>query len=81
MKTQKANCYAKNCPSRLVLERLSDKWTILIICLLKDKPLRFNQLKNSIQGISQKVLTTNLRKLEADGVITRTVFDESVIKV
>ena len=41
----------------------------------------FNQLKNSIQGISQKVLTTNLRKLEADGVITRTVFDESVIKV
>jgi DNA-binding HxlR family transcriptional regulator len=81
MKTPKANCYAKNCPSRLVLERLSDKWTILIICLLKDKPLRFNQLKNSIQGISQKVLTTNLRKLEADGVITRKVIDESVIKV
>lgn len=70
----KPNPYAAACPTRVVLDRIADKWTVLIIGLLADRPMRFNQLRKSIEGLSQKVLTQTLRALEADGMVTRTVF-------
>ncbi|MGE4233524.1 MAG: winged helix-turn-helix transcriptional regulator [Bacteriovoracia bacterium] len=63
----------QNCPVRDVLARIGDKWSVLVISLLRDRPLRFNELKKSIDGISQRMLTLTLRGLERDGLIIRTV--------
>ena len=66
--------YEDRCPTRLVLDRLADKWALLILDRLQQEPVRFNQLKREIKGISQKVLSQTLKKLERDGLIVRTVF-------
>lgn len=66
--------YEDRCPTRLVLDRLADKWALLILDHLEDAPLRFNHLRRDIKCISQKVLSQTLKKLERDGLITRTVF-------
>lgn len=68
------NPYSADCPTRIVLDRIADKWTVLIIGLLVGRPTRFNQLRKQVDGLSQKVLTKVLRGLEADGLVTRTVF-------
>ena len=57
-----------------VLARVGDKWSVLVIMLLADGPVRFNELKRKIGGISQRMLTLTLRGLERDGLVTRTVF-------
>jgi DNA-binding HxlR family transcriptional regulator len=57
-----------------VLSRVGDKWTVLVVELLSDGPMRFNELRRVIGNISQKMLTTTLRGLERDGLVTRTVF-------
>ena len=57
-----------------VLGRVGDKWSVLIVTRLGGGPLRFNELRRSIGGISQRMLTLTLRGLERDGLITRTVF-------
>ena len=57
-----------------VLSRVGDKWSVLVIMLLRDGPRRFNELKRMINGISQRMLTLTLRGLERDGLVTRTVF-------
>ncbi len=57
-----------------VLSRIGDKWTVLVVELLGSGPMRFNELRRLIGGISQKMLTTTLRNLERDGFVTRTVF-------
>lgn len=67
------------CPLDSLLPRLGDKWTIHVMALLseaKGDQLRFSQLKNSIEGISQKMLTVTLRELERDGLVIRHVFPE-----
>lgn len=56
-----------------VLSRVGDKWTVLVVELLSDGPMRFNELRRLIGNISQKMLTTTLRGLERDGLVTRTV--------
>ncbi len=66
--------YEKMCPTRLVLDRIADKWAVLILHLLRAGPVRFNQLRRTIKGISQKVLSQTLKKLERDGLISRAVF-------
>ncbi|WP_112661963.1 winged helix-turn-helix transcriptional regulator [Microvirga flavescens] len=68
------NVYEDRCPTRLVLDRLADKWALLILDRLEDGPVRFNHLRRDIKGISQKVLSQTLKKLERDGLISRTVF-------
>ena len=72
--TQEWNCYAAQCPTRFVLDRIADKWSVLIIGALGRRPLRFNALLREIEGISQKVLSQTLKRLERDGLLTRTVF-------
>jgi DNA-binding HxlR family transcriptional regulator len=57
-----------------VLSRVGDKWSVLVIMLLGERPRRFNELKRMIGGISQRMLTLTLRGLERDGLVTRTVF-------
>lgn len=56
-----------------VLSRIGDKWSVLVIMLLRPKPMRFSELKRGIEGISQRMLTLTLRNLERDGLVTRTV--------
>jgi DNA-binding HxlR family transcriptional regulator len=57
-----------------VLARVGDKWTVLVVSILGRGPMRFNELKRTIEGISQRMLTLTLRALERDGLVTRTVF-------
>jgi len=57
-----------------ILQRVGDKWTVLVVDKLGDGPLRFNELRTAVGGISQKMLTTTLRGLERDGFVTRTVY-------
>ena len=66
-----------DCPSRLILDRIADKWTTLIIGILaQSERRRFNELRRMIQGISQKMLTQTLRDLERDGLVKRTIHAE-----
>ncbi|MFN2542352.1 MAG: winged helix-turn-helix transcriptional regulator [Chthoniobacterales bacterium] len=62
------------CPSRLVLERIADKWTALIIQILANGTMRYSALQQRIGGISQKMLTQTLRSLERDGLVQRKVY-------
>ncbi|MFZ1018606.1 MAG: helix-turn-helix domain-containing protein [Candidatus Cybelea sp.] len=65
------------CPSRLILDRIADKWTTLIMGILEQSEhRRFNELRRLIGGISQKMLTQTLRDLERDGLVKRTIFPE-----
>jgi DNA-binding HxlR family transcriptional regulator len=68
-KARPAACLA----AREVLNRVGDKWSVLIVGLLGRGPQRFSELKRSIEGISQRMLTLTLRGLERDGLVTRTV--------
>jgi DNA-binding HxlR family transcriptional regulator len=65
--------YARNCPSRQVLDRIGDTWSVLIILTLAHGTRRYSELAARIEGISPKMLTQTLRALERDGLITRTV--------
>ena len=58
-----------------MLARLGDKWSVLVIMMLRDKPCRFSELKRLVIGISQRMLTLTLRALERDGLVKRTVHD------
>lgn len=66
--------YQPGCPTRQVLDRLADKWAVLILGRLDGSPVRFNQLRRDIAGISQKVLSQTLKNLERDGLVSRTAF-------
>ncbi|KXV51414.1 HxlR family transcriptional regulator [Gluconobacter japonicus] len=68
------NVYAKDCPTRMVLDRLGDKWALLVLDRLQNDVVRFNALKRDIHGISQKVLSQVLKNLERDGLILRTAY-------
>ena len=67
------NAYAAACPTRLALDRIADKWTVLILGRLTEEPMRFNRLRREIEGMTQKTLAATLRGLERDGLVTRTV--------
>lgn len=81
MTTPAPNIYNEKCPTRIVLDRIADKWTVLIIGQLAEKTFRFNELKRCIGGITQKVLTQALKNLERDGMIHRTIYPTSPPKV
>ena len=67
------NAFLAGCPSRQLLDRISDKWVVLILCALGDGPLRYSEIARLLAGVSQKMLTQTLRSLERDGLVTRTV--------
>lgn len=64
------------CPVATTVQLIGSKWKLLILRNLLQRPWRFNELKKSLEGISQKVLTDSLRSMETDGIITRTVYPE-----
>ncbi len=65
-----------DCPVATTVSLIGSKWKLLIMRNLLVRPWRFNELQKSLDGISQKVLTDSLRSMEADGIITRTVYPE-----
>ena len=65
-----------DCPVATTVSLIGSKWKLLIIRNLLNRPWRFNELQKDLEGISQKVLTDSLRSMEADEIITRTVFPE-----
>ena len=67
----KANPYSADCPTRQILDRVGDKWAVLILLLLRAEPTRFNQLRRAIEGISQKMLSQVLKSIERDGLLRR----------
>ena len=67
------NAYVAECPSRQVLDAISDKWVTLVLSALANGPLRYSDLSRRIAGVSQKMLTQTLRQLERDGLLTRTI--------
>lgn len=70
----KWDAYNELCPTRMVLDRIADKWTVLIVGALEEKTKRFGELRREVGGVSQKMLTQTLRGLERDGVVVRTVY-------
>jgi DNA-binding HxlR family transcriptional regulator len=64
---------ADDCPVREVLDRVGDKWSVMVIVLLGQRTHRFNELHRTIDGISQRMLTLTVRALERDGLVSRTV--------
>ncbi|HEV7344201.1 MAG TPA: helix-turn-helix domain-containing protein [Devosia sp.] len=64
-----------DCPVRGVLDKISDKWSMLLVMTLASGPRRFNQLRRDVADISQKMLTQTLRDLQRDGMVARQVFD------
>ena len=70
-----------DCPSRVVLQRIGDKWTPLIVQALKDGPRRFSAVRAAVDGVTPKVLTQSLRSLERDGIVARAVYAEVPVRV
>jgi DNA-binding HxlR family transcriptional regulator len=70
-----------NCPQRLLLDQLTEKWSMLVLISLDDGPLRFNAVKRQLVGVTQKALTQCLRRLERNGIVTRRVVPASPIAV
>ncbi|WP_430813594.1 winged helix-turn-helix transcriptional regulator [Carboxylicivirga sp. RSCT41] len=72
----------ENCPVRNIIDRIGDKWSVLILMLLEEESvLRFNEIHKYIGTISQKMLTVTLKSLEADGLVKRTVYPQIPPKV
>lgn len=69
------------CPVATTVQLIGSKWKLLILRNLLVRPWRFNELKKSLEGISQKVLTDSLRSMEADGIVVRTVYPEAPPRV
>ncbi len=64
------------CPIATTVQLIGSKWKLLILRNLRARPWRFNELRRDLRGVSQKVLTDSLRSMEADGIVTRTVYPE-----
>jgi DNA-binding HxlR family transcriptional regulator len=66
--------YAPDCPTRMVLDRIADRWSGLVLGRLASEPMRFNRLRREVPGVSQKVLSQTMKRLERDGLVEREVF-------
>ncbi|MDP9812599.1 DNA-binding HxlR family transcriptional regulator [Rhizobium tibeticum] len=67
--------YRADCPSRVILDQIADKWSMMVLAVLSE-PRRFNAIKRRLDGVTQRVLTQTLRKLERNGMLTRTILLE-----
>lgn len=65
---------AQACPTRQVVNRIGDRWSLLVLYALEDRTLRFAELRRAVEGVSQKMLTQTLRLLERDGLVRREVY-------
>ena len=72
--------FSAECPSRPILDQISDKWSMMVLAVL-ERPTRFNEIKRQLEGVTQRVLTQTLRKLERNGLIRRRVLETSPLGV
>lgn len=77
----RGNPYRADCPTRRILDRIGDRWTVLIVGILGEGDARFSQLRRRVEGVSQKMLTQTLRGLERDGLVRRTVYPQVPVRV
>ena len=68
--------FTQNCPTQQILDIIADKWSVIVLYCLAYRPRRYSEIHRKIEGISQKVLTQTLRKLEQNGLVKRTVLSE-----
>ena len=73
--------FKADCTGRLLLDQIADKWSVLILGALCEKPLRFNEIRRRLDGITQKALTQSLRRLERNGILARRVIASSQVAV
>ncbi|WNG13809.1 winged helix-turn-helix transcriptional regulator [Cystobacter fuscus] len=73
--------FAVDCPSRLLFDEIADKWSMMVLTVLDTGPLRFNEIKRRLEGVTQKALTQCLRRLERNGLLTRRVLPLSPVAV
>jgi DNA-binding HxlR family transcriptional regulator len=73
--------FSVECPSRLLFDQIADKWSMMVIKVLDDGPMRFNAIKRQIEGVTQKALTQCLRRLERNGLLLRRVIPVSPVAV
>jgi len=76
-----AQAFADSARARLVLDKIADKWTVMILIVLCPQPSRFNQIKRRLEGITHKGLSDALKRLERHGLVTRTVLPTSPVGV
>jgi DNA-binding HxlR family transcriptional regulator len=74
-------CFSSDCPSRALFDQIADKWSMMVLAVLDDGPLRFNAIKRRLQGVTQKALTQCLRRLERNGLVSRRVIPVSPVGV
>ncbi|MFD4635944.1 winged helix-turn-helix transcriptional regulator [Lentzea sp. NPDC058436] len=72
--------FSVDCPSRPILDQVADKWSMMALAVL-ERPTRFNEIKRQLDGVTQRVLTQTLRRLERNGLIRRRVLETSPIGV
>ncbi|MEM8794273.1 MAG: helix-turn-helix domain-containing protein [Pseudomonadota bacterium] len=75
------DAFLQACPSRQLFVRLAEKWTMLAVVALANGPMRFGALRRRLEGVTQKMLTQTLRKLEEDRLVNRRVYDEMPLRV
>ena len=73
--------FSAGCPSRLILDQIADKWSMLILAVLCHEPQRFNAIRRRLEGVTQKALTQALRRLERNGLVARRVIPVSPVAV
>jgi len=79
----KTSCqsFSATCPSRVLFDQIADKWSMMVLTVIDDGPMRFNAIKRHLEGITQKALTECLRRLERNGLIERRVLPTSPVGV
>jgi len=81
MTTVEWDVTSPSCPSRVILSRIGERWTMFIVLALSERTMRFSELKDRLGTVSPKVLTETLRALEADGLVARRSFPDSPPRV
>ena len=73
--------FSSECPSRVLIDQIADKWSMMVLAVLDSGPLRFNAIKKQLEGVTQKALTQCLRRLERNGLVAREVIADSPVAV
>ena len=81
MQAGQPDAFLKACPSRALLARVAEKWTVLVLVALEPGPRRFGALLRQVEGVSQKMLTQTLRALERDELVSRRLYNEMPLRV
>ena len=73
--------FSAACPSRQLFDQVTDKWSMMVLSVIRAKPLRFNTIRRHVEGVTQKALTQTLRRLERNGLVVRRVLPTSPVAV